>query len=99
MPLARVLDNILQTARRRPIVIQSLWMRIHEAPPPETEVEAFAGRLAELVEAGAQIRLVQVYTIARQTAEAYVAPLDEAALQVVAGRVRARAGVPAEVFG
>ncbi len=99
VPLTRVLDNILQTARRRPIVIQSLWMRIHEAPPPETEVEAFAGRLAELVEAGAQIKLVQVYTIARQTAEAYVAPLDEAALQAVAGRVRARAGVPAEVFG
>ena len=34
IPLSRVLDNITQAARVRPLVIQSLWMQIGGEPPP-----------------------------------------------------------------
>jgi hypothetical protein len=53
--------------------------------------------LRELVDAGCQIKLVQVYTVARGTAEAYVTPLDNAQVDAIADRVRA-IGLPAEAF-
>ncbi|MFQ5430828.1 MAG: hypothetical protein ACE5E1_11015 [Phycisphaerae bacterium] len=43
-PLSHVLANILAAARERPIVIQSLWMRVHGEPPPETELDPPAKR-------------------------------------------------------
>lgn len=99
VPLQRVLDNILEVSRVRPVVIQSLWMKLHDRPPPQAEVEAFAQRLAWLVRVGGRIRLVQVYTVARQTAEPFVAPLDDDALRDIADRIKAIVDVPAEIYG
>ena len=59
----------------RPIVIQSLFMRIDGQPPPEAEQEAYCERLREIVAAGGQIKLVQVHTVARPPAESWVSPL------------------------
>lgn len=99
VPLATILENILDAARERPIVIQSLWMRVRGEPPPVGEVDAFARRLREITDGGGRIRLVQVYTIARRTAEPWVTPLSDAALHDIAAHVRAVAGLHAEVFG
>ncbi len=96
--LQRVLDNILEASRVRPVVIQSLWMKLHDEPPPQAEVEAFARRLAGLVNAGGQIRLVQVYTVARRTAESYVTPLASAELAGIAEAVRAMSGLPVATY-
>ena len=95
--LQHVLDNILATARVRPVVIQSLFMRLHGAPPTDDEIEAYVGRLRELSDAGAQIRLVQTYTVARRTAEPYVAPLEAEELERIADRVR-QAGLAVESY-
>jgi wyosine [tRNA(Phe)-imidazoG37] synthetase (radical SAM superfamily) len=97
IPLQRVLDNILHAGRLRPIVIQSLFMNVHGAPPGDAEVGAYIDRLRELHSGGCQIKLVQVYTIARSTAEAYVSPLDHAKLDDIAAQVR-RLQLPVEVF-
>jgi len=97
IPLQRVLDNILAAGRIRPIVIQSLFMRVHGAGPDAAEIDAYVGRLRELLAGGCQIRLVQVYTIARETAEAYVAPLADGRLDAIAAKVRA-AGLAVETF-
>jgi wyosine [tRNA(Phe)-imidazoG37] synthetase (radical SAM superfamily) len=99
VPLSRILENILETARVRPVVIQSLWMNVHGAPPPDQEVDAFAHRLRELIEAGGQIKLVQMHTIARRTAEPWVTPLDEETLNRLAGRVRNIVDLPIQIFG
>src|SRR5207249_3318344 len=40
VPFRRVLDNITVAAKVRPLVVQSLFMRIGGAPPPEAEVDA-----------------------------------------------------------
>ncbi len=47
-PLSHVLDNILQTAKLRPIVIQALFMRVHNEAPPPAEIEAFCERLNDI---------------------------------------------------
>jgi len=96
-PLQRVLENILSAAKLRPIVIQSLFLRLHGTPPSAQEVAAYCERLVWLLRAGGHIKLVQVYTVARRTREAYVAPLAAAELEQIAAEVR-RAGLPVEVF-
>lgn len=96
--LRHVLDNILNAARTRPVVIQSLWMRVHEQPAPDAEILAFADRLNEILAGGGRIRMIQLYTIARQTTEAYVRPLTRAQLDHVAEVVRGRCPIPLECF-
>jgi wyosine [tRNA(Phe)-imidazoG37] synthetase (radical SAM superfamily) len=83
-----VLKGIRAAGLGRPIVLQSLFLQLDGEAPPETEIAAYVERVAELVRAGVQIRLVQVYTVARQTAEANVAALEESALDAIAERVR-----------
>jgi wyosine [tRNA(Phe)-imidazoG37] synthetase (radical SAM superfamily) len=99
VPLAAILDNITQTARERPVVIQSLWMRVRGERPPDSEVDAFAGRLGDLLAAGGRLKLIQMHTIARRTTEDWVSPLDDATLAQLADRVRAAVPVPVVTFG
>jgi wyosine [tRNA(Phe)-imidazoG37] synthetase (radical SAM superfamily) len=98
VPFARILANLLACGRERPLVIQSLFCRLHgEAPGPD-EVAAWAGRLAALRDQGCRIERVQVYTTARTTAETWVSPLDQDWLETAAAAARAH-GLAAEVFG
>lgn len=97
IPFQRVLDNIANTGRVRPIVIQSLFMRIHHQPPPPAEIDGYVARLDELLRHGCQIKLVQVYTTARGTSESYVSALDDEALCAIAERVKGLA-VDVEYF-
>ena len=69
----RILDNLLLAARTRPIVIQSLFMRLYDQPPSLAEQEAYCYRLRELMAAGGRIKLVQIHTVARPPAEPWVA--------------------------
>lgn len=98
IPLARVLENILAAGRVRPIVIQSLFMRLHEQGPPASEVEAYVRRLKELLAEGCQIKLVQVYTVARETAESWCTPLPAAELDAISELVRSETGLAVETY-
>lgn len=98
IPFRQVLDNITAAARRRPLVIQALFMRIHGQPPPPAEQEAFCDRLREIVAAGGQLKLVQIYTVARRPAEDFVAPLARTEVDALAALVRARTGLPTAAF-
>ncbi len=98
-PLAKVLDNTLACGRVRPIVIQSLFMQVHGQPVPEAEYDAYLQRIHDLIEGGCRIKLVQLYTTARWTAEAYVSPLSNGQLDELANRFRRKLpGVPVEVY-
>jgi wyosine [tRNA(Phe)-imidazoG37] synthetase (radical SAM superfamily) len=98
IPFARILENLREAARVRPIVIQSLFMRIHGEPPPPAEQEAYCGRLLEIVAAGGRIKLVQVHTVARPPAENWVAPLADAEVDALADLVRRRTGLATAAF-
>lgn len=98
IPFQRILDNITTAAQKRPLVIQSLFLRLHQEPPSTTELTAFCDRLKEIQQAGGQIRLVQVYTVARVPAEPYVDSLSHAEVDAIVDLVRQRTGLAAEPF-
>jgi wyosine [tRNA(Phe)-imidazoG37] synthetase (radical SAM superfamily) len=98
IPFRQVLDNIARAARARPIVIQALFMRIAGEAPPAAELEAFCDRLAEIVAGGGQIKLVQVYTVARPPAESFVAPLSDAEVDAIVRLVEERTGLAAKAY-
>ena len=98
IPFRQVLDNITAAARKRPIVIQSLFMRIRGQAPPPNEIAAFCGRLKDILTAGGMLKSVQVYTVARQPAESFVEPLENAELDVIAQTIRDQTSIPAPVF-
>jgi wyosine [tRNA(Phe)-imidazoG37] synthetase (radical SAM superfamily) len=98
VPFDVVLGNLLDAAAARPIVIQTLFLRVHREPPPPAEIEAYAGRLGHLLAKGGRIKEVQLYTIARQPAESFAAPLEDRELDAIASRIRSRLPVPVDVF-
>lgn len=98
IPFQRILDNITNAARVRPVVIQSLFMNVNGEPPSDEEISAFCDRLNEVTSSGGQISLVQVYTVARPPAESFVSPLSEQHLNLIASRVRERCRLSAAVF-
>jgi wyosine [tRNA(Phe)-imidazoG37] synthetase (radical SAM superfamily) len=96
--LAEVVENLIVTARKRPIVIQSLFMRLEGLPPPVDEQEAYCQRLAEIVAGGGHIKLVQIHTIARRPAESFASPLENTEVDALAERVRERTGLPVAAY-
>ncbi len=55
-------------------------------------------RLKELVAGGCQIKLVQVYTVARGTAVTSCTPLPGAELDAISERVRGETGLNVETY-
>ncbi|UCC29277.1 MAG: hypothetical protein JSU86_13870 [Phycisphaerales bacterium] len=97
-PLEHVIDNIIAAARVRPVVIQSLFMRLDGRPPEGFELDAYVDRLNQIVQAGARIDYVQVYTVARRPAEDYVKPLTNGEVDRIAQLVREGTRLRAEAF-
>jgi wyosine [tRNA(Phe)-imidazoG37] synthetase (radical SAM superfamily) len=99
VPFSRVLTNILACGRQRPIVLQSLFMKINGVGIGNEEFDAYCDRVNELLAAGCRLSRVQLYTIARQTAETNVAPLDNARMDELAAQFAQRVkSVAAEVY-
>jgi hypothetical protein len=98
VPLQKVLDNILEVALAHPLVIQTLWMRIQGEAPPRLEIDAYCRQLNRLLQKGAQLKALQLYTIARDPAEAYVSSLMDTELDDIAAAVRTSVDVPVEAY-
>jgi wyosine [tRNA(Phe)-imidazoG37] synthetase (radical SAM superfamily) len=87
IPLDRILQNITRAAQIRPLVIQSLFMRIADNPPSDDELAAYCQRLRDITNSGGQLKLIQIYTVARAPAEAFVAPLTDREVERIADLV------------
>lgn len=98
IPFRQILENITAAAQIRPIVIQSLFMRVRGEPPTSTELLAYCDRLNEILAAGGKIKLVQVYTVARQPAESFVSPLLDAEVDEIVQLIHARTPLAAHAF-
>lgn len=97
LPLQRVLDNILQVARQRPVVIQSLFPAINGEGPPAVELDEYARRLTELRDAGAQIQQVQICSATRPSPKSNCGHLGLRALSRIAHDIHKSTGLPVEV--
>jgi wyosine [tRNA(Phe)-imidazoG37] synthetase (radical SAM superfamily) len=98
IPFARVLANIREAARARPVVLQSLFMKVRGEGPAPDEVREYCDRVTEILDAGGRIRAIQVYTVARPPAERYVTPLADAEVDGLAAAIRDRVPVPVETY-
>lgn len=94
----RILANLRETARVRPIVIQSLFLKIHGVAMSPAELSAYCTRLNEIVAAGGRIREVHAYTIARPTPETWATKLTRQELDSMAAIIRLETKLPVEVF-
>lgn len=95
----KIFDNLLWAAQIRPIVIQTLFMSIQDEGPDEAELTAYCDRLNEIVQAGGRIKLVQIHTVARAPAEAYVSALSNERVEEIAKVVRDRTGLEVAAYG
>ncbi len=96
VPFDRILLNLAGAARRYPLSIQSLFLRMHGVLPAEAEIGAWIDRLRDIRSSGGRIASVQVYTVARRPAEEWVAPLSRGELETIAARA-AEAGFDVRV--
>jgi len=94
----QILDNIVETAKWFPVVIQSLFLRIGGQPPPTTEIEHYCNRLNQITAIGGKIEYLQIYTVARPPAEADVSALTVEEIESIAAMVRERTGLATSVF-
>ncbi len=99
LPYERILRNIRDLGRAQPLVIQTCLMRVHGVGPGDAEIAAYIGRLQQFLEEGAQIKLVQVYSVSRPPSESYVTALPPADLEAIRRRVEsALGGIPVRRF-
>lgn len=89
----RILKNLLETARVRPIVIQSLFLKVHGEAMPASELDAYCVRLNEITRGGGQIKEVHAYTSARPTPEAFATKLTLPELKAVAEIIHRKTGL------
>jgi wyosine [tRNA(Phe)-imidazoG37] synthetase (radical SAM superfamily) len=94
----RILANLLETAQIRPIVIQTLLLKVHGEAMTEAELDAYCGRLSELIRQGAKIKEVHAYTIARPTPEAFAEKLSPEQLETMAAMIRQKTGLAVLAF-
>ena len=94
----RILKNLLETALARPIVIQSLFLKVHGEAMPAAELDAYCERLNDIVRAGGRIKEVHAYTVARPTPEAFATKLSAEELQALAQKIREKTGLKVLAF-
>lgn len=98
LALEKILANILSLARRRPVVIQSLFAVCNGEEPTYTEIRQYAERLKELKQRGAQISMVQIYSATRPSSRSDCSHLPLKTLSFISQTVRNVTGLKAEVF-
>ena len=64
----------------------------------KASLSAHVGRLRAISDAGGRISFVQVYTVARRPAEAFVAPLSNDEVDHIVKLVKNQARLPSEAF-
>jgi len=96
IPFAKILRNIKLTAKARPVVIQSLFLKVRGAGPTAEEIGEYCRRLRDI----GNIKLVQVYTLARAPMAGVegLTALADAEVDAIADRVRRETGLASESF-
>jgi len=98
VPFQRVLDNIELTAKKRPLIIQTLFTILDGEPTPKSEVMAYADRLKHIVDHGGRLLEIHLHTLARPPAYARVESLTKAQLDKMASWIQSCIDLPISTF-
>lgn len=98
VPLETILRNIAILGRKRPVVIQSLFLKIQGQGADKKEIDAYADRLNELKREGAHIALVQIYSATRPTPHSECSHHSLSELSRIVKTVREKTGLRVELF-
>ena len=98
VPFEQIVANIKLIGKNRPIVIQSMFALVDRHPPTAEQIDAFSQRLIELRDAGAKIKLVQVYSPNRPCPHPGVEHLPLRNLSLIAQTVRQATNLKVEVY-
>jgi len=93
----RILKNLCETAKTRPIVVQSLFLKIRDELMPPNELTAYCARLNEIARDG-RIKEVHAYTVARPTPETFAAKLCPEELNAIVDVIRRETGLNVVAF-
>ena len=96
--LDRIEANLVSLGQEHPFKVQSFFCTVGGQGWDEAEINAWLSRLSRVRDAGARILEVQLYTLARRPAEAFIHPVTPEFLQGMRARVEAL-GIPARVYG
>jgi len=101
--LDRIEANLISLGQNHPFKIQSFFCGIRSKDGTvvgwdEAEITAWLARLSRVKSSGAKVLEVQLYTLARRPAEAFVQPVSAQFLADIRARVEAL-GIPARVYG
>jgi wyosine [tRNA(Phe)-imidazoG37] synthetase (radical SAM superfamily) len=97
IPFARILENITRTAQWAPLWIQSLFLRVENQPPPESEILAYCERINAITATGGGILGLQLYTVARPTPEKWATALSNAELDRIAALIKEKTALPQQM--
>jgi len=87
VPFARILENLLSAGRRWPVTIQTLFLEWNGQGPAAGELEAYMACLQALLDGGAELQGLQLYTVARPTPEAAARPLSSGVMDGLAAKI------------
>jgi hypothetical protein len=104
--LDRIEANLIALGNDHPFKIQSFFCNVREGAQSarggqgwdEAEITAWLSRLGRVRDSGARILEVQLYTLARRPAEAFIQPVTPEFLHGIRERVESL-GIPAKVYG
>jgi len=97
--LQRTVSGLLSYARRSPVVIQTMLCEVDSARPSESDVADYSSLLSRLVEAGARIDEVHLYTFARPGPAGRCGAISDDALALAAAAVAGTTGLRVRAFG
>ena len=95
---SRIVENILQTARDRPIVIQSLFARVDGKRPTTQEIAAYTDRLTKIISGDGRISTIQLHTIARSPQDRRITPLTKTEIDRIAQEITEKVNIPLKKF-
>jgi wyosine [tRNA(Phe)-imidazoG37] synthetase (radical SAM superfamily) len=97
VPYERILQNLESTAKRFPLIIQSLFVRIRSIGPSPEEIDAYCDRLDAIRRAGGQLLGIQLNTVARRPPVDWVTAIPAEELERVAAQIKERSGLPQQL--
>jgi len=98
VPFETILENILFAGRRWGVKIQTSAFAWQGVKPTPAELNAYCARLNALVDAGARLSEVQLYTVARKPAESGATSLTDEEMDALGELIRRQTSLPVAVF-